>query len=100
MGSPVSPIVANLYIEHFEREALQSSPIPRHWFMYVDDTFVIQQKANKQVFLDHTNSMDPAIQFTVTGNQENVAIPFPGYLGQAPGRPFPFHYSLPQTHPY
>ena len=26
MGSPVSPIVANLYMEHLEREALWSPP--------------------------------------------------------------------------
>ena len=29
MGSLVNPIVANLYMEHFEREALQSAPIPQ-----------------------------------------------------------------------
>ena len=28
MGSPVSPIVANLYMEHFEREALWSASNP------------------------------------------------------------------------
>ena len=28
MGSPVSPIVANLYMEHFEREALNSACNP------------------------------------------------------------------------
>ena len=28
MGSPVSPIVANLYMEHFEREGLQSASTP------------------------------------------------------------------------
>ena len=50
MSSPVSPIVANLYMEHFKREALWSAPNPlRYWFRYVDDTFVIQQQANKQV---------------------------------------------------
>ena len=64
-------LVANLYMEHLEREALRSAPTPpRHWFRYVDDTFVIQQQANKQVFLDHINSIDPAIQFTVEGNQD------------------------------
>ena len=68
MWSLVSAIVANLYMEHFEREAIWSAPTPRHWFRYVDDTFVIQQKANKQVFLDHINSLDPAIQFTAKGN--------------------------------
>ena len=28
MGSPISPIVANLYMENFEMRALQSSPNP------------------------------------------------------------------------
>ena len=77
MGPPVSPTVANLYMEHLEREALWSAPTPpRHWFRYVDNTFVTQQQANKQIYLDHINSIDPAIQFTVEGNQDNGAIPF------------------------
>ena len=42
----------------------------------MDDTFVIQQQASKQVFLDHINSIDPAIKFTVECNQDNGAIPF------------------------
>ena len=42
----------------------------------MDDTWVIQQQANKQRFLDHINNIDPAIMFTVEGNQENGAIPF------------------------
>ena len=42
MGSPVSPIVANLYMEHSEWEALWSASNPsRFWFRYVDDTWVI-----------------------------------------------------------
>ena len=77
MGSPVSPIVANLYMKQFERKAVQSaSHCPRYWFRFVDETWVIQQKAHKQVFLDHINSIDLAIKFTVEGNQENGAIPF------------------------
>ena len=42
----------------------------------MDDTWVIQQQAHKQGFLDHINSIDPAIKFTVEGNQVNGAIPF------------------------
>ena len=43
MGSPVSPIVANLYMEYFEVKALQSaSHPPRYWFRFVDNTWVIQ----------------------------------------------------------
>ena len=77
MGSPVSPAVANLYMEHFEREVLQSaSNPPRHWFRYVDNAFAIQQQAHKQGFLEYINSIDPAIKFTMGGNQGNGAIPF------------------------
>ena len=28
MGSPISPIIANLYMEDFEARAIQSSPNP------------------------------------------------------------------------
>ena len=76
MGSPVSPIVANLYMEHFEREALWSASNPKYWFRFMDDTFVIQQQNQKQAFLDHINSIDPSIKFTVEGNQGKGAIPF------------------------
>ena len=77
MGSPVSTIVANLYMEHFEGEVLRSASYPpRYWYRFVDDTLVIQQQAHKQLFLDHINSIDPSIKFTVKGNQENGAIPF------------------------
>ena len=40
MGSPISPIVANLYLEDFEVKAFHTSPHPSSlWKIYVDDTF-------------------------------------------------------------
>ena len=42
----------------------------------MDDTWVIQQQSHKQAFLDHINSIDPAIKFIVEGNQGNGAILF------------------------
>ena len=47
-----------------------------YWFRFLDDTWIIQQQAHKQLFLDHIKSIDPAINFIVKGNQENGAIPF------------------------
>ena len=49
---------------------------PKFWHRYVDDTFVIQKEIHKQDFLQHINSVDPAIQFTVEDNKEDGAIPF------------------------
>ena len=77
MGSPVSPIVANLYMEYLEQKALSTAPNPpRFWCRYVDDTFVIHKEVNKQGFLQHINSVDPAIKFTVEDNKDDGSIPF------------------------
>ena len=77
MGFPVSPIVANLYIEYLEQKALSTAPHPpRFWCRFVDDTFVIHKEVNKQDFLQHINSVDPAIKFTVEDNKEDGSIPF------------------------
>ena len=66
MGSPVSAIVANKYMRVLRTKGSKycSTP-PRFWCRFVDDTFVIHKEANKQGFLQHINSVDPAIKFTV-----------------------------------
>ena len=42
----------------------------------MDDTFIIHKETNKQGFLQHINSVDPAIKFTVENNKEGGSIPF------------------------
>ena len=77
MGSLVSPIVANLYREYIEQKTLSTAPHPaRFWHRLVDDNFVIHKEVNKQDFLQHINSVDPAIKFTVEDNKEDGSIPF------------------------
>ncbi len=72
MGSPVSPIVANLYMEHFEQTALQSAPHPpRYWGRYVDDTLCVIHRDHLEEFSLHLNSIHPKIQFTREVEENN-----------------------------
>ena len=58
MGSPVSAIVVNLYMEFFEELALESAPSrPRFWKRYVDDTCCIMQKGEVEPLLQHLNDV-------------------------------------------
>nr|XP_022900608.1 uncharacterized protein LOC111413742 [Onthophagus taurus] len=66
MGFPLSPVVANFYMELFEEDALKKSQWKRKpWLRYVEDTFVIWQHGQKrlQEFLDHLISQHPMIKF-------------------------------------
>ena len=77
MGSPISPIVANLYMENFEEKALSTAPHPPYfWKRFVDDTFTILESSQKRAFLDHINSIDQHIQFTCEEQREDGSIPF------------------------
>ena len=77
MGSPVSPIVANLYMENFEVEAINTAPHPPYlWKRYVDDTFTIIESSNRREFLDHINSIDEHIQYTGEDQREDGSMPF------------------------
>ena len=77
MGSPVSPVVANLYMEYFEHRTLTSAVNPpRLWKRYVDDTFVMLQQSQKDEFLQHINSVDPSIKSTTEKPRKDVSMPF------------------------
>ncbi|XP_011069268.1 PREDICTED: uncharacterized protein LOC105155067 [Acromyrmex echinatior] len=78
MGSPISPVIANIFMEHFEKEALKKAPKkPEVWFRYVDDTFVIWRHGRSELrkFLIHLNKQHPNIRFTID-IEENGKLPF------------------------
>lgn len=66
MGSPVSPVVADIYMEDFEKKALATAlATPKTFKRYVDDTFVIISQQHLSAFLTHLNSINNKIQFTM-----------------------------------
>ena len=86
MGPPLSPIVANLYMESFEVEVIRSAPHPPYlWKRFVDYTFTILQSSPKDGFLEHLNSVDQHIQFTAEDQRSDGAMPFLDIL-VTPGR--------------
>ena len=59
MGSPVSAVMANLFMEFFENLALSTSPVkPSMWKRYVDDILCFLKKGGEKDFLDHINGIN------------------------------------------
>ena len=76
MGSPVSPIIANIYMEYFESLAIPSSPtLIKWWFRYVDDVHSATSKNQVNKLQEHLNFIDPHIKFT-TELPETDGLPF------------------------
>eukprot|EP00057_Strongylocentrotus_purpuratus_P003557 XP_003726889.1 PREDICTED: uncharacterized protein LOC100893917 [Strongylocentrotus purpuratus] len=78
MGSSLSPVIANIFMEHFETTALQTlSQRPSLWLRYVDDTFASWPHSirDSDHFLAHINQHHPSIKFTMETKQNN-SIPF------------------------
>ncbi|XP_014676727.1 PREDICTED: uncharacterized protein LOC106816618 [Priapulus caudatus] len=80
MGSPVSPIVANLYMEWLETEAIATAPAdlkPKLWLRYVDDTLEIIKSGTVQQWTEHLNSIDSTNNIKFTYEEElDQKIPF------------------------
>ena len=73
---PVSAVIANLYMEIFEEQAIESAPCkPKIWKRYVDDTFTILDRDKVDDFLQQLNSQQPSICFTME-TENNSKITF------------------------
>ena len=66
MGAPVSPVIANIYMEYFESLAIPASPtLIRWWFRYVDVVHSATRNDQVNQLQEHLNSIDPHIKFTI-----------------------------------
>jgi hypothetical protein len=68
MGSPLSPDVANFFMEDFEMRTIEkATQKPTCWFRYVDDAFVIWPHGQEKLteFLNHLNGRHNNIQFAM-----------------------------------
>ena len=80
MGSLVSVVVAEIVMQHIEKQALATYDQTLHfWFRYVDDTITILQTDDVDVFHGHLNQQNSDIQFT-RELEDNGKIPFLDYL--------------------
>ncbi|PFX31412.1 Glutamate [NMDA] receptor subunit 1 [Stylophora pistillata] len=66
MGSPISPVLADLVMEEIEETAISTFPYPpKWWFRYVDDSHSCIKKDQVDNFHKHLDSINPNTQFTL-----------------------------------
>ncbi|XP_072048938.1 uncharacterized protein [Amphiura filiformis] len=80
MGSPVSPIAANIFMEALEQQAIATAPLdcrPKLWLRYIDDILEVIQRDSVQQLTDHINQVDKSGSIKFTFEQESQGqIPF------------------------
>lgn len=69
MGSPLSPLLAEVFMFELEKSILSSALAKKHvtfWHRYVDDVLIAFDGTSRQfdLFLEHVNSFHPKIKFT------------------------------------
>ena len=77
MGNPLSPILANLFMEYFESKLLKDIAPPNLvWLRYVDDVFSIwPADRDFDIFFTRLNTLHPCINFKVEWEKDDQ-IPF------------------------
>ena len=85
MGSPVSPIVVNLYMEAFEQRALNefSGIAPRVWLRYVDDVWNLNKTVNHDMFFEKVNQVDENLKFSREKSITNKELSYLDSLSKA-----------------
>jgi len=75
MGSPLSPILANIFLLTLESKIVSKNNNIILWCRYVDDVFAIIRSRFQDTILTQLNNFHPSISFT-TEEEQNGKIPF------------------------
>ena len=92
MGNPLASLLANLYMEFYERDILPTIdlPFPLKWDRYVDDIIVLfKNDTDVELVLNKLNNLVPSIQFTLE-SENNCKLPFLDVLIHRNDRQFKF----------
>ena len=81
MGDPLSAVMANLFMEDLEQQALASAPAVcavSLWKRYVDDILEKIKFGKVQIMTDHLNQIDPTgnVKFTHEEMDEEKRLPY------------------------
>ena len=80
MGSPVSPVIANFFMEWQEQQAILTATItckPKLWKRYMDDVMEVVRKGYEQELTEHLNNVDTTESIKFTYEEEsNNSLPF------------------------
>ena len=86
MGSPLGPLLANVFMSSIEEKLDVEGKLPPYYRRYVDDTFtVMPDLSTAKDFLNTLNHAHPAIKFTMEVGKDGM-LPFLGtqLLNRAP----------------
>ena len=65
MGSPISPVLAELFMQYLEESIILNHPSINFWTRYVDDVFAIIPNDQSNTILDELNNFHLNIKFTI-----------------------------------
>lgn len=75
MASPLSPLLAEVFLQDMENKLLPTIPHIKSWFRMVDDVFCVIRKRKEEDVLLILNSYHPSLKFTIE-KKANSAINF------------------------
>ena len=90
MGSPLGLALANIFVRYSESKLFQTTSMPKIYYRYMDDTFVVPVFSNEDEFdilLHGLNLLRPSLRFTFE-KESNLVLSFLDVLVEK----FPFKF--------